>query len=229
VSRYDWRLAEAAGISANLSSFHNFIHLSGIIPIVQPVFSMTTKPNQSLPLYQFTTTEYHRLGEAGILEESRRVELLNGNIIEISPINSPHARTVKQLNRLLSKIFGEQAIISVQEPVQLDEHSEPEPDLAVLVYRADLYTQSHPRPSDTLLIIEVADASLEKDRQVKLPLYAAAGIPEVWIVNLPDQQIEIYTQARQDGYADIHLYRRGEIITTKLVQSVEVDAVLIAQ
>ena len=89
---------------------------------------MTSRPNPSLPLYQFTTAEYHRLGEAGILAEGRRVELLYGNIIEMGPINSPHAGTVKQLNRLLGKIFGEQAIISVQDPVQLGEHSEPEPD-----------------------------------------------------------------------------------------------------
>jgi Uma2 family endonuclease len=211
-----------------LSRLKRTLSAAKALQLQQDISSMTTKPRPLLPLYRFTTTEYHRVGEAGALAEGRRTELLNGNIVEMSPINSPHAGTVKQLNRLLGKIFGERAIVSVQDPVQLDDYSEPEPDLAVLAYRADLYTQAHPRPHEVLLIIEVADASLEKDRQVKLPLYAAAGIPEVWIVNLPERQVEVYSQARQDGYADIHIYRPGEIIATKTVPKMEVDHILIS-
>jgi len=188
---------------------------------------MTKETKIPLKKYHFTVEEYHRMGEAGIIAPGRRVELIRGEIIEMSPINSLHAGTVKLLNRLLSPLLGEDYIVSVQDPVELDRYSEPEPDLAILKYRKDLYTQSHPKPSDVLLIIEVADSSLEKDREIKLPLYAAAGIEEAWTINLQDQQIEVNTEPTAKGYSNKHIYRKGDIITHSLIGKLEVDRVLI--
>ena len=102
--------------------------------------TMTKEPNIPVKKYYFNVEEYHRIGEAGIIAPGHRVELINGEIIEIGPINSLHAGTVKNLNRLLGRLFGEDAILSVQDPVELNPHSEPEPDLAILKYRTDLYT-----------------------------------------------------------------------------------------
>ena len=120
---------------------------------------MTSKSNLSLQKYRFTAEEYHRMGDAVIIAADRRVELINGEIIERSPINSLHAGTAKLLNRLLNNTLQGQVIISVHNPVALNEYSEPEPDLAVLAYRADMYTKAHPTPAEILLVIEVADTS----------------------------------------------------------------------
>lgn len=171
--------------------------------------------------------EYHRMGEAGIIPAGRRVELINGEIIEMSPINSPHAGTVKLLNQLLGKILEEKAVIGIQDPVVLDEHSEPEPDLTILKFREDFYTNAHPETDDVLFLIEVADSSVRDDRREKIPLYAAAGIPEVWIVSLPDRQIEIYTQPANDGYSQINIYRKGDVIEASLIEALPVDHILI--
>ena len=168
------------------------------------------------------------MGEAGIITPGHRVELINGEIIEMSPIKSPHAGTVNLLNRLLGKILGDNFIISAQNPVELSQNSEPEPDLAVLKYRDDLYTKSHPQPADVLLVIEVADSSLDKDREIKLPLYAAAGIEEVWIVNLQDQQIEVSTEPSDQGYSNCHIYRKGDTIQHDLIGALAVSDVLIS-
>ena len=174
-----------------------------------------------LPHHSFTVEEYHRMGEAGLFEE-QRVELLEGKIIDMSPIQAKHARIVKWLNRLLHARLSDRYIISVQDPIRLDELNEPEPDLAVLRFRTDFYGESHPRPEDVLLLIEVADTSLDKDRQVKLPLYARAGIPEVWIVNLPGQQLECYTGPTGDGYARRTDYRAGDRPDHPLLGKLEV-------
>jgi Uma2 family endonuclease len=140
----------------------------------------------------FDIQSYHRLTEAGILGEDERVELIHGEIIEMSPVGSQRAGLVKKIRTLLGEQIGKRAMLGVQDPIILDEHSEPEPDIAILKYREDFYTSDHPRPEDVLLLIEVADTSLEVDREVKMPLYAAAGIPAYWIINLRDQQVEAY-------------------------------------
>ncbi|GJM33162.1 MAG: hypothetical protein DHS20C18_21630 [Saprospiraceae bacterium] len=131
--------------------------------------------------------------------------------------------------KLLSEILDNDVIISVQDPVELNQYSEPEPDLAILKYRDDLYTKSHPKPADVLLVIEVADTSLEKDRAIKLPLYAAAGIREVWIINLEEQQIEVSTEPGEKGYSNLHIYRKGEIVEHALIGELNVSEVLITK
>jgi Uma2 family endonuclease len=150
--------------------------------------------------HRFTVAEYHRMGEAGIFAEDDRVELIDGEVVEITPIGSRHAAVVMRLNRLLDEAVGERAIVSPQNPVELSDYSEPQPDLALLRPPSDFYAGGHPRPSDTLLIIEVADTTVAYDRRVKLPLYAAAGVPEVWIVDLPAATLEVHTGPLPGGY-----------------------------
>ena len=132
------------------------------------------------------------MGEAGVFGEDDRVELLDGQIYVMSPIGSEHAACVDRLTRLFVLRTGDDAVVRVQNPVRLNEHAEPEPDLALLQPRDDAYASAHPGPESVLLIVEVADTSLAFDRDVKLPLYAAAGIPEVWLVDLDERTIHVY-------------------------------------
>ncbi len=156
-----------------------------------------------------------RLGDLGILGEDDRVELIDGQVVEMSPIGPGHAGCVTALTGLVGPLVAGRALVSVQNPVRLGEHSEPQPDLALLVPRADTYRTTHPQPEDVLLVIEVADASLEHDRDVKVPLYAAAGLPEVWLVRLADDVITQYRDPAPDraGYATLRTARRGETVT----------------
>lgn len=171
--------------------------------------------------HRFTVEEYHRIGEAGIFDETR-VELIDGEIYNISPINSPHGGTVKWLNRLLNRLLGNEYIVSIQDPVTLDNLSEPEPDVAVLKMREDFYTDSHPTPEDILLLIEVADSSLDNDKRVKLPKYAQAGIGEVWIMDINEQCIEVYTHPREDTYQNKSTYLINEVVETALLGTLPV-------
>ncbi len=152
------------------------------------------------PRYRFTVEDYHRMGEAGILDEDDRVELIEGEIVEMPPIGSPHGGTVKSLTNTLARLVGDRAIVSVQDPVVLSDLSEPQPDIVLLRPREDFYRDSHPRPEDVLLLIEVADATAAYDRSVKLRLYARAGIPEYWIVDLGRALIEVNRAPRGDAY-----------------------------
>lgn len=159
--------------------------------------------------HRFTVGQYHRMAEAGIIAEDDRVELIEGEIFEVTPISSQHAACVKRLNKLFAHHVGERALVSVQDPVLLGEHSEPQPDLALLRPRPDAYASGHPGPHDVLLVVEVAEASLPYDRTVKIPLYGRAGIPEVWLVNLPGDAVEVHRKPTPRGYEDVRHVRRG--------------------
>ena len=152
--------------------------------------------------HRLTVADYHRMGEAGILREDAHVELIDGEIIDMAPIGSLHAGTVSYLARLLMRAVGDQAVVSIQNPVMLDEHSEPEPDIALLRPRTDFYKTRHPHPSDVLLVIEVADSSLRYDREFKLPLYARHGITEVWIVDLALNVVDVYRRPEANHYQE---------------------------
>ena len=153
---------------------------------------MSTSAKEILQRHRLSVDEYHRMARAGILPEDSRVELINGEIIDIAPIGSRHAATVKQLTRIVSRAVGDTAIVSVQDPIHLDPHTEPQPDLALLRPRADFYKTAHPRASDLLLITEVADTSLRYDREIKIPLYARHGIPEIWLVDLLNNRLSLF-------------------------------------
>jgi len=164
----------------------------------------------------FSITEYHKMAEVGILPE-RGVELINGEIIEMSPIGSKHAKIVKKLNHLLSKMLGDQFIISVQDPIVASDLSEPEPDLAVLKYRSDFYENELPKGEDVLLAIEVADTTLTYDSKIKLPIYAQSGVPETWIIDLNKKEIRVYWQLDAVTYLSSEKLSSQASITAKFI------------
>src|SRR5437763_648781 len=157
----------------------------------------------------FTVEEYERMGEAGIFPPNARLELIEGEIYEMPPIGPPHAGVVAYLSKLLNRIFGD-LIVIVQSPVRLNDFSEPQPDVALLRWRDDFYRSTHPTPADVLLVVEVSDTTVETDRKVKVPLYARAGIPEAWLVNIPDERVEIYSDPSGDAYGQVKQFGRGE-------------------
>lgn len=170
----------------------------------------------------FTTSEYERMVQAGILGEDEHVELLAGEVREMSPIGSRHVACVNRLNTLLTLHVHGQAIVSIQNPIRLSDYSEPEPDISVLHARADYYADALPTPDDILLIAEVADSSLEYDREEKLPRYAEAMIPEVWVIDLNHDTIERYVRPMHGRYAQVITYQRGEQFTTDMLSTLTI-------
>lgn len=163
---------------------------------------------------RFTLEEYHRMGEAGILHEDSRVELIEGEIVEMAPIGSRHAATVARISSLFTTLLGNRAVVWPQNPLLLSVLvSEPQPDVMLLAYRADFYAGALPEPSDVLLLIEVADSSLAYDRRTKTPLYGRAGVPEVWLVDVEAARVELYRQLGATGYADVRSPARDERIS----------------
>ncbi len=160
--------------------------------------TQTVPPDRHL----LSVHDFHRMGEAGILAGDDRIELIDGGLIDMAPIGSAHAGMVIRLNQRLTRALAGRALVSSQNPVRLDERSEPQPDIAVLRNRRDFYQESHPGPSDVLLVIEIADSSLEYDRDVKAPLYARHGVPEVWLVDLQARNVSIYRQPEGGAYRE---------------------------
>jgi len=171
--------------------------------------------------YRFTVEEFNKLGQAGIFDEDDRVELLDGEIIVMSPIGKQHAGTVMQLHSLLQGRLHPRVLPGVQNPAVIDEFSEPLPDIMLLKPKKDYYKSGHPQPKDILLLIEVSDTTLRYDRNRKLPKYAESGVPEVWIVNLKNQTIEQYRNPAAGEYLHCHVYQRGEQISVKAFPEVE--------
>lgn len=172
---------------------------------------------------RFTVEEYYKMAEAGILSEDDRVELLDGEIVEMTPIGSSHAATVDRLTRLFSRLVGEAAFVRVQSPIRLSEHSEPQPDLALLKPRPDFYAPAHPGPEDVLLVVEVAETSVGIDRKLKIPLYAKAGISEVWLVDLDEERIEVYLNPSSKGYGDVQRLRRGRGLAPQALPNLKIS------
>lgn len=184
-------------------------------------------PSETIELarWRFTVADYHRMGEVGILDEDDRVELIDGEVVRMSPIGWKHRWLVENLNHLLFTQIGHTTIISVQNPVQLSEHDEPQPDLMVL-RRVEGGYRRHLVATDVLLLIEVADETLARDRNVKLPRYAAAGIPETWILNVRTETVERHADPREGRYQHHQIYARGEIVQARSVSlALAVDAI----
>ena len=181
-----------------------------------------------LDRYKFDVDAYYRLAEIGILKPDERVELIEGQIIQKAHITPPHAACTARLNMFLHERMSQSAIVSIHNPVRLNEYSEPEPDVALLRRRADFYAEAHPKPADTLMIIEVADATVDFDRKVKVPLYARSAIPEVWLIDLQQETIELYAQPMGGAYQIQRQARRGAQLTAETIPqlSLDVDAVL---
>jgi Uma2 family endonuclease len=176
----------------------------------------------------FTVDEYYLMAQGGVFAQDDRIELIEGEVIEMSPIGKRHAACVRRLDRLLNRNAGDSAIVSVQAPISIDDFSEPQPDVALLKPRTDFYSDSHPTPADVLVIIEVSDTSVEYDRRVKLPLYARAGIPEAWLVILPKDLIEVHGEPKNGKYQRVQRLKRGKTVVSSSLAglSVKVDDVL---
>ena len=175
-----------------------------------------------LTRHKFTVEEYHRMAEAGILSEDDRVELIEGEIVEMAPIGSRHAGTVDFLADLFFRHVGKTLLVRVQSPVQLSEDTEPQPDLVLLKRREDFYRNRHPGPEDVLLLVEVAETTAGEDRAVKVPLYGRHGVPEVWLVDLSAEVVEVYREPSSAGYRQVRRAGRGEVLTPLRVPAVTV-------
>jgi len=165
----------------------------------------------------FTVEEYERMGEAGLFDDGPCVELVGGEIVEMSPIGRRHAACVNRLTALLTGALGNRFVVAVQNPMWLDDISEPQPDLVVLQPRPDFYAAFHPRPEDTLLVIEVAETSLRWDRGIKRTRYAAAAVAEVWIVDLGAGMVEVATEPGPSGYAQVRRLGPAEVVVASAV------------
>ncbi|AVZ31193.1 Uma2 family endonuclease [Nodularia spumigena CS-584] len=162
---------------------------------------------------KFTVQQYHQMLESGILREDDRVELIRGEIIEMSPIGTKHAACVKCLNKLLYSKLGDRVLIAIQDPIILTNKSEPQPDVALLKPRDDFYETAHPQPQDIFLLIEVADSTVMYDREEKIPLYAEAKIMEVWLIDINAQIVEVYQQPTAAGYQVMQKFTCGQSLS----------------
>ena len=181
-----------------------------------------------LARHKLTVDNDYRMAEAGILAEDARVALIEGDIIDTAPIGSEHSGTVNWLTNALTQAAGSRAIVTVQNPLRLDQLSEPQPDFMILQARDDFYRSHHPTAADVLLLVEVAGSSLRFDRIVKSPFYCRFGIVEVWVVDLQHQCIEVHREPSSDGYRTVNTHRAGESITSTALPevTVSVDALL---
>lgn len=177
---------------------------------------------------RFTAQEYHRMGEVGILGEDDRVELVGGELVEMAPIGTRRLSCVVGLTHLLVERSQSRFFVSVQNPVRLSERDEPEPDLSLLRTRPGPGATGPPGPEDVLLVIEVSDTTLSYDRNVKVPLYARAGVPEAWIVDLAGRKVEVHSGPGPDGYRASRSFGPGETIVSQAAEgfSLQVDEVL---
>ena len=164
---------------------------------------------------RITADEYQRMGDVGILSEGERVELIDGEIVAMTPIGPLHASVVDRATRMLTRAVGSQAIVRVQSPIRLNLFTEPEPDISLLRPQDDFYRAGHPQPPDVLLVIEVADASLRYDRELKAPLYAQAGIAEYWLVDLANLTVTRHAMPEDGLYREVAVHGRGQSMSPR--------------
>jgi Uma2 family endonuclease len=175
--------------------------------------------------HRLTIAEYYTLAES--LPGEARVELLDGELYDMAPIGSQHADIVEFLGDRLRYALPPEFGVRRQNPVRLGNHSEPQPDICVEKPRALPYSQSHPGPEDVLLVIEVADHTLQYDKDIKLPLYARYGIPEVWIVDLKNRQLEVYTAPQDEAYQKSQRLRGTDKVIPHLLPDITVNVEVI--
>jgi Uma2 family endonuclease len=177
---------------------------------------------------RFSVEEYRKMVQAGILKEDDRVELLKGEVVEMVPIGPRHAHCVDRLTDRLGASLRGRAILRVQGPISLGPHSEPQPDLALLRPPMERYAGSHPEPGDVLLVIEVAETTVEEDRTRKIPLYAQTGVREAWFVDLPAQTVEVHRSPTAAGYGSVRKLGRGQAVSPEAFPDIRlpVDEIL---
>jgi Uma2 family endonuclease len=199
------------------------------MPVVS-CFSATTLAEDETKLMttiatrrHFTIRDYARMREAGILNEDDRVELIDGEIYVMSPLGPRHVALLIRLNKLLVGAVQNEAVISPQNSIQLDDYTEPQPDLAVLHPQEDDYEAQLPQPDDIFFLIEIVDTTAEYDREVKLPRYATSRIAEVWVVDVNEQTVEQYTQVFEGNYTSVKKHFRGMTIQSTTVPRIRLN------
>ena len=176
-----------------------------------------------LARHRLTVDGYYRMAEAGILPPEQRTELIDGEIIDMASIGSRHAAMVRRLGLLIDTAASGRLEVRSQNPIRLGLHSEPEPDLLVVVWRSDFYALAHPTPADTKLLIEVADSTLRYDLQIKLPLYARHGVPEVWIIDLEGGQLLRHRQPQGETYILVDVLTRPGVLVPDAAPELAID------
>ena len=171
----------------------------------------------------FTADEYQAMDASGLFPPDQRLELIEGEVIEMAAIRPVHASVVDRLNQVLVHLAGDRAIVRVQNPVRLSDLSEPQPDLCLIRPRPDYYSSGHPGSGDILLAVEVGDTNPGWDRRVKMPLYSRSGVPELWLADVATSTLEVYRHPGTDGYASVSTFARGERLTLSEVPDVVVD------
>ncbi|MGI8670843.1 MAG: Uma2 family endonuclease, partial [Aridibacter sp.] len=171
----------------------------------------------------FTSDEVHRMMAIGILPEESGWELINGEIIHRMTIGSKHAGTVKRINLVLTKLLADDFIIGVQDPIQINQRNEPEPDISILKMRDDFYVEKHPQASDILLVVEVSDSTLKFDRETKKRIYSNAGIVEYWLVDLEENTLETYSKPKSGTYFEMKVYERGDVVYSKHIEKLKLN------
>jgi Uma2 family endonuclease len=161
----------------------------------------------------FSVDEYHQMIMTGIIKEDDKVELIDGEIITMPPIGPNHASNVNRLNSIFYFNLGNTIIVSIQNPIQLTDYSEPQPDIAILKYRDDFYKNNHPKAEDVLLIVEIAETSVEYDKALKVPRYAESNIIETWLFDLQNERIEMHRNPFNGIYQEIRIAQKGQKIS----------------
>lgn len=175
--------------------------------------------------YRWSVADFHRLAETGVLANNARVELIEGQLFDMAPIGVPHASIVDDLTRRFILSVGERAVVRPQNPIVIDSMTELQPDVALLRPPRETYRLRHPRPADVLLLVEVADPSLRYDQQVKIPMYARCGIPEVWLIDTFASVLTMHRAPSEGGYGQVMPMGTPEIIRPAALQDVDIDLV----
>ncbi len=180
----------------------------------------------SLPPFNFSIDAYHKLAEVGVIKSTDKVELIEGQIITMSPINSPHAACVERLGELLRQKKTTTQFVRSQNPIILGTHSEPEPDISLVKHKADYYEDNHPTASEVYIAIEISHTTQKYDRETKMPLYALYNIPEAWVVDLKAKTIEVYSKPVDGEYKDKQTFKRGDVLISGYFERLLVNRVI---
>ncbi len=197
--------------------------MEAVTMVTQTLPAALVQPQAQVRRWAFSTTDYHRMREIGFFREDDRLELIDGEVRLMSPIGPRHAAFVNQFAAALILQVGKIAIVSIQNPIHLNDNTEPIPDLLLLKPRRDAYASALPNPADTLLIIEVSDTTLVYDQQEKLPRYAQAGIPEVWLTDADKQTIERHSEPSGTQYATKQTFKRGQSISVLALPQITIS------
>jgi Uma2 family endonuclease len=183
----------------------------------------TVMQEDDVSRHRITVDEYYRMAEVGLLAPDARVELIDGEIVDMAPIGSRHGGTETQLMELLSETVGSGALVREQQPLRLGDCSEPQPDVCVVKRRQDYYKGAHPTPEDTLLVVEICETSLSRDLRRKIPLYARHDIPEVWIVDLKGSQIHFFRSPDGGAYTQVSADKAPGVVSLAMLPDAAVD------